>query len=106
MAEVIRSKEHEPGKQHDEDAEREQVLGHGIRAHWHAVGLRLDVEAGRVVLASHVQRPDVQRNEAAEHEGEQVVQAKEPVECGPTYRVATPEPGHHGRPEAWNDLID
>ncbi len=42
--------------------------------------LRLHVDADRVVVARHVQRPDVQRDDAGDHERQQVVQREEAVE--------------------------
>ena len=40
----------------------------------------LDVEAGRAVLADDVQRPQMQADQAGDHEGQQIVQAVEAVE--------------------------
>ena len=81
--------------QEGEHADR--VLRDARRAHRHGIRGCLDVEAGRVVLADDVQRPDVQADEARDHEGQQVVQAVEAVERRARDRVAAPQPLH----DAW-----
>src|SRR5690606_21346779 len=46
----------------------------------HGVGLLLHFNAGRVGLAGYMQCPDVQDDNASDHEGQQVVQREETVE--------------------------
>ena len=55
------------------------------------VGLRLD--AGRIVLPDHMQRPDVQDDDAGDHERQQVVQREEALQRRIVDRVAAPQPG-------------
>ena len=46
----------------------------------HRVLRALHVDAERVVVARHVQRPDVQADDAGDHERQQVVQREEAVQ--------------------------
>ena len=92
VAEVVWQEEHEPGEQDHEGEQRERVLRSCIGVHRHGIRRRLDVEPDGVVLADEMQRPDVQADEAGDHERQQIVQAVEPVERGARHRVAAPQP--------------
>ena len=80
----------------------EAVLDGRIRRERHGVLVRLRLDAGRIVLARHVQRPDVQHHHAGDHERQQVVQRVEAVERRIADRVAAPQPGDDGVADAGN----
>ncbi len=80
MAEIVRHVEDEIGEDREEHDHRERVLDGRVGRERHRVGLRLHLDAGRVGLAGHMQRPDVQDDDAGDHERQQVVQREEAVE--------------------------
>ena len=105
VAQVVGKVEDEPGEQQHEHGEGERVLHDCMRRHRHAVGGRLDLEAGRVVLADHVQGPDVQHDGAHDHEGQQVVQAEEARQGRARHREAAPQPLHDASAETRDDRV-
>ena len=56
--------------------------------------VRLLLNAGRVVGARHMQRPDVQDYDTCNHEGEQIMEREEAVQRWVGNRIAAPEIGH------------
>ena len=62
----------------------------------HRIGLRLHMYAGRVVVPGHMQGPDVKDHDPRDHEGHQVVQGEEAVQCRVVDREAPPQPGGDG----------
>ena len=93
MAEIVRHVEHEPGIQDQKHSQHEGVLHGGVGRERDRVLFRLRLDAGRIVLADHVQRPDVQHDHADDHERQQVVQRVEAVQRRIADRVAAPQPG-------------
>ena len=63
----------------------------------HGVLRALHVDAERIVVARHVQRPDVQADDAGDHEGQQIVQREEAVQRRVADREAAPQPGRDRR---------
>ena len=96
MAEIVRDVEHEPGKDDAEQADEEGVLDGRIGRERDGVLLGLRLDAGRVVLPDHVQRPDVQHDHAGDDERQQVVQRIEAVQRRIADRVTAPQPGDDG----------
>ena len=68
--------------------------------------LGLHVHAHRVVVARNVQRPDVQADDAGDHEGQQVVQGEEAVQGGIVHREAAPQPGGDRRADARDHVVE
>ena len=93
MAEEARDVEHEPAEQDKEQRQEECVLDGGIGCERDRVLFRLRLDAGRVVLADHVQRPQVQDHHADDEERQQVMQRIKAIEGGIADRIAPPEPG-------------
>ena len=102
VAEVVRQEEHEPGEQDQEGEHADRILRRRVRVHRHGIRRRLDVEPGGAVLADEMQRPEVQADEAGDHERQQVVQAVEAVERDARHRVAAPQPFDDRGAEARN----
>ena len=93
VAQDTRHVEDEGGENHQVDDDREAVLHRVVRVEGQSVLLRvLDFQTGRIAIARHVQRPDVQADNAGNHEGQQVVQGEEAVQRGLTNGEATPQP--------------
>ncbi len=93
MPEIVRHIEHEPGEQDQEHRQEEAVLDGGIGRERDRVAILPRLDAVRVVLPDHVQRPDVQHDHADDHERQQVVQRVEAVERRIADRKAAPQPG-------------
>ena len=97
VAEIIRDVEHEPHEKQQEYREAKRVLDRGIGREGHRVALdRLDLDARRIVLPADMQRPDMQHDDACDHEGQQIMQREEPVERRVADRIATPQPDRDG----------
>jgi hypothetical protein len=90
MAEKIRDVEHEPREQDAEHGQEKPVLDRGVGRERDRVVLCLQLDAVRVVLSHHVQRPYVQHDDADDDERQQVVQRVEAVERRIADRVAAP----------------
>ena len=111
MAEIVRHVEDPPREEGQEHDHGETVLDGRVGREGQGVQLEvLDLDAGRVVLAADMQRPDMQHHDARDHEGQQVMQREEAVERRVVDRIATPQPGrdgiaHHrnGREEVGDD---
>ena len=88
MAQEVRDVEDEIGEHQQEHQHAEGVLDGRIGREGKRVGLRLHLDAGRVGLADHMQRPDVQNDHAGNHERQQVVQREEAVQR----RIVTAKP--------------
>src|SRR5690606_3469545 len=80
MSQEVRDVEDEVREYQEEHDHGQRVLDGRVRREGDGVGLLLDFNAGRVGLAGHVQGPDVQDNNACDHEGQQIVQREEAVE--------------------------
>jgi hypothetical protein len=81
MAHEVRLVEDEIGEHDQEHDHAEHVLDRRVGRERHGVlGNVLDLDAGRVVLADDMQRPDVQDHHAEDHERQQVVQREEAVQ--------------------------
>ena len=93
MAEEVRNVEGEPDKHHQEDDESERVLDREIGMERERILFRLLLDTGRIVGARNVQRPDVQDNDACDHERQQIMQREEAVQRRVIDRIATPEEG-------------
>ena len=65
----------------------------------------LHVDAERVVVARHVQRPDVQPDHAGDDERQEIVQREEAVQRGVADRETAPQPGGNRRAQMRNDLV-
>ncbi|ENN87930.1 hypothetical protein RHSP_49335 [Rhizobium freirei PRF 81] len=76
----VRQVEDEVGEDQQEDGNAKRILQRRVGREGHRIGLQLDLDAGRVRLARHMQRPDVQDHDTGDHEGQQVVQREEAVE--------------------------
>src|SRR6478672_9622243 len=72
MAKIIRDVEHEPGKEQTEHAGEENILHGGVGRECDRILLGLGLVAGRIVLPDHVQRPDVQHDDADDDERQEV----------------------------------
>ncbi len=79
-------------------ADEEGVLHRRVGRERHRVLLGLRLDAGRIVLADHVQRPDVQHDDAGDDERQQVVQRIEAVERRIADGIAAPQPGDDRQP--------
>jgi hypothetical protein len=64
VTQIVRQEEHPPREEHDEDDRREQVLDRRVGRERDGVLARLDRHPGRIVLADHMERPDVQHDDA------------------------------------------
>ena len=94
IAEIVRDVENEPGEEQQEAGHAERVLEGRVRRERHNVLLGLRLDAGRIVLTCDVQRPDVQHDDAGDHERQQVVQREEAVQRRIADRVAAPQQRH------------
>ena len=94
VAEIVRHVEDEPCEEQHEAGDAERILDGRVRRERHGVlfGLRLD--AGRIVLARDMQRPDVQHDHAGDHERQQIVQREEAVQRRIADRIAAPQQRH------------
>ncbi len=80
MAKEVRHVEDEPGITDQEHGNTERILQRRIGREGNGVGLALHFDAGRIGLAGDVQRPDMQDNDARNHERQQIVKRKEAVQ--------------------------
>ena len=111
VAEVVRREEH-PGREEDQEHDnREGILHRVVGMEGQRVLAALHFDARGVVVARHVQRPDVQADDGGQHEGQQVVQREEAVERRVVDREAAPQPGgdrlaeeRNGREQVGDDL--
>ena len=106
MTQGFRGEEHEPGEQEQEHQDRERVLDGVVRMEGDRVLLGLHVHADRVVVARNVQRPDVQADDAGDHEGQQEVQGEEAVQGGIVHRETAPQPGGDRRADAGDHVVE
>ena len=93
IAEEVRRVEHEDREQDHEQRQIERVLHRVIGMEGHRVLRALHVDAERIVVARHMQRPDVQPDHARDDEGQQIVQREEAVQRGVADREIAPQPG-------------
>ncbi len=89
-------------KNKQEAGNAEHVLDGRIGRERHGVlfGLRLD--AGRIVLARDMQRPDVQHHHAGDQERQEIVQREEAVQRRISDGIAAPQQGHDALAEIGN----
>ena len=80
--------------EHHEAGNAERVLDGRVGRERHGVLFGLGLDAGRIVLAGDMQRPDVQHDHAGDHERQQVVQREEAVQRRIADRIAAPQQGH------------
>ena len=85
--------EHEDREHDREQRDREGVLHRVVGVERQGVGRALHVDAGRIVVARHVQRPDVQGDHGRDHERQQIVQREEAVQRRLIDREAAPQAG-------------
>jgi hypothetical protein len=96
VAQEVRIEEHQIGIKDHEAGEIEHILHGVIGMEGHSVLRALHVDAERIVVARHVQRPDVQHHHAGDHEGQQIMQAEEAVQRCVVDAETTPQPAHDG----------
>ena len=102
VAEIVRHVEDEPGEEDQEAGDAEHVLDGRIGRERHGVLFGLGFDAGRIVLARDMQRPDVQHHHAGDHERQQIVQREEAVQGRIADRIAAPQQGHDALAEIGN----
>ncbi len=93
VADEVGREEHQEGEQDREQPDIEGVLRGVIGVEGHGVLRPLHVDAERVVVARHMQRPDVQADHGGDDEGQQVVQREEAVQRRAADREIAPQPG-------------
>ena len=62
----------------------------------------LHIDAQGVIVARHMQRPDMQADNAGDDEGQQIVQREEAVQGGFAHREVAPQPGGDGLANHWH----
>ncbi len=98
MTQHIRHVEDESGEDDQEDHDREAVLHRIIgvernRVLLEAFRILAGLDPSRVVVARHVQRPDVKDDDTGDHEWQQIVQREEALERLVADGRAAHEPG-------------
>ncbi len=94
VAEIVRHVEDEPCVEQQKAAGSEQILDGGVGRERHGILFRFRFDAGRIVLARDMQRPDVQHHHAGDHERQQIVQREEAVQRRIADGIAAPQQGH------------
>src|SRR5208283_6224583 len=93
VSEIVRHVKYKPPIKHKEADERETVLHGEIGMERQSVLGCLFFDSGRIVRSMNMQRPDMQNDDARDHERQEIVERKEAVEGRVIDRVATPQPG-------------
>ncbi len=106
ITEEVRRVEDEPGEEQQEARHAECVLDGRIGRERHGVLLGLRLDARRIVLAHHMQRPDVQTDDAGQHERQKVMQCEETVERHARNRITAPQPFDDRRAEPVIDRVE
>ena len=93
VAEEVRNVESEPHIDHEEAHKRQGILYREIRMEGQCVLVGLLLNACRIVRTRNMQRPDMEHNNARNHEGQEIVKREEAVQCRIGNRITTPQEG-------------
>ncbi len=90
----IRNVEHKPDIKDRNQRNEERVLDGRMGRERNRLLIGLRIDAGRIVLADHMEGPDVQHDHGSDRERQQVMQGEEAVEGRIADRIAAPQPRH------------
>ena len=93
VTQSVGAEEDKASKDQQEDADRKRILDCVVRMEWKGFFLHiLDFNTGWVVVARHMQRPDVQDHDACNDERQEIMQREEAVQCRIVDGKATEQP--------------